>query len=73
MFAFSGIPQAIQCIKTGNSRGLNWGFLGLWFGGEVFTMAYIIPSGNVPLIFNYCFNFAILLILLRYKLWERKA
>ena len=70
-FALSGIPQAYKCYRAGHSRGLSWGFLGLWFIGECFTLVYIIPTGNVPLIFNYSFNFLVLCVLLRYKIWER--
>jgi uncharacterized protein with PQ loop repeat len=72
-FALSGIPQAWKCYKSGHSRGLSWGFLGLWFVGEIFTLIYIVPTGNVPLIFNYSFNFLVLTVLLRYKIWERKG
>ena len=71
-FAVCGIPQALQCYKTGHSRGLSWGFLMLWFIGELFTIAYVLPKMDIPLLFNYGFNLAVLLIILRFKLWERK-
>ena len=72
MFAICGIPQAWESAKTGHSRGLNWGFLITWFLGEVCTIIYVIPKQDWPLIFNYIGNFACLLVIIRYKIWERK-
>jgi uncharacterized protein with PQ loop repeat len=72
LFAFCGLPQAITCIKTGNSRGLSWTFLIMWFFGEIFTIIYILPKHDYILLGNYIMNFAFLLIMLKYKIWERK-
>ena len=72
LFALSGIPQAWECYRTGNARGLAWGFVALWAGGELFTLAYILNRGDLPLIFNYAVNFVVLAVILRYKIWERK-
>lgn len=71
-FAICGMPQAINCAKEGHSRGLSWSFLILWFIGEVFTIAYIWPKQDWILLSNYILNFASLLLMLRYKIWERK-
>jgi len=71
LFAFCGLPQAVECFKKGHSRGLNWGFLLCWFFGEVLTIVYVLPKMDIPLLFNYGFNLIILLIILRYKIWER--
>lgn len=71
LFAFCGLPQAIQCFKTGHSRGLNWAFLLAWFFGEILTIVYVLPKMDVPLLFNYGFNLLILIVILRYKIWER--
>lgn len=71
LFAVCGLPQAIQCYKDGHSRGLNWFFLICWFGGEVFTIIYVWPKGDIPLLFNYFLNLGFLGIMLRYKIKER--
>lgn len=72
LFAICGLPQAIQCAKDGHSRGLNWFFLLAWLGGEVLTTIYIWPKADYPLLANYVVNFVFLLVMLRYKIWERK-
>lgn len=71
LLAFCGLPQAIQSIKTGNSNGLNWGFISAWFGGELLTLAYVIPKMDLPLLFNYSANIAFLLIIIKYRIWPR--
>jgi uncharacterized protein with PQ loop repeat len=72
LFAICGLPQAIQSIRDGHSRGLNWGFLVCWTGGEIFTISYVWPKADYPLLANYFANMIFLLIMLRYKIWERK-
>lgn len=71
LFAISGFPQALQCMKEGHSRGLAWGFLLAWLGGEIFTITYIWPKMDIPLLANYLVNLIFLGIMLRYKIWER--
>ena len=66
------IPQAWQSIKDGHTRGLNWGFLGSWFIGECAMLIYILPMNDMALSFNYVLNFFLLLVMLRYKIVERK-
>ena len=71
LFAFCGLPQAITCIKTGNSKGLSWTFLIMWFFGEIFTIVYILPKQDYILLGNYILNFGFLLIMLKYKIKPR--
>jgi len=71
--ACCGMPQALQSWKEGHSNGLSWGLILLWLFGEIFTLAYVIPTGNLPLIFNYIFNIIVILVMLRYKIWPRKT
>lgn len=71
LFAICGLPQAVQCAREGHARGLNWFFLLAWLGGEVLTIAYVWPKMDVPLLANYFINLVFLLIMLRYKIWER--
>ncbi len=71
LFAICGLPQALQSIKDGHSRGLNWFFLLAWLFGEVFTIIYIWPKMDLPLLANYSVNLIFLMIMLKYKIWER--
>ena len=71
LFAACGIPQAYESYTKGHSRGLTWAFLLMWLGGEILTLAYIIPKGDWPLLFNYVNNLICLLIILRYKIKPR--
>lgn len=71
LFAICGLPQAVQCAKDGHARGLNWFFLLCWFFGEVLTIIYVLPKMDLPLLANYVANMVFLLIMLRYKIWER--
>lgn len=73
LFAICGLPQALQSIKDGHSRGLNWFFLLAWLGGEIFTIIYILPKMDLPLLANYAVNLIFLGIMLKYKIWERVA
>jgi uncharacterized protein with PQ loop repeat len=62
-----GIPEVVRTIKD-NKCHLGWNFLLLWFGGELFMLMYVIPMKDLPLLFNYVFNFALVGIMLYYKL-----
>lgn len=75
MLALCGIPQAVLCWRLGNADALSWGFLTMWFGGEVLTLVYVLSFQSVsyPLLFNYSFNIAALLVIFRYKVWPRNA
>jgi uncharacterized protein with PQ loop repeat len=71
LFAICGLPQAIECYRNKNANGLSWGFLLCWFFGELFTMIYIIPKMDMPLLFNYSLNMVFLIIILYYKIKGR--
>jgi uncharacterized protein with PQ loop repeat len=72
LFAICAIPQAIECIKSGHSRGLNWFFLIAWAFGEIFTVIYVWPKQDWILLGNYFFNSGCVAVMLYYKIWERK-
>ena len=72
MLAICGLPQAIESYKTKSSEGLTWGFILLWFFGELFTFAYIIPKMDLPLLINYSANLIFLIIILYYKIFSKK-
>lgn len=68
LLAFCGLPQAWESWKTKSSAGLTWGFIGMWFMGELCTFAYIIPKMDWPLLFNYSANIIFLIIIIYYKI-----
>jgi uncharacterized protein with PQ loop repeat len=72
LLAFCGLPQAIESYKTKSSAGLTWGFLVMWFIGEILTVIYIIPKWHWPLIFNYTANIIFLSVILYYKIKPKK-
>ena len=72
LLAFCGLPQAIESYKTKSSEGLTWGFIGMWFFGEIMTIIYILPQMVLPLIFNYTANIIFLSIIIYYKINPKK-
>jgi MtN3 and saliva related transmembrane protein len=72
LLAFCGLPQAIESYKTKSSEGLTWGFLFMWFMGEIFTIIYILPQMVLPLLFNYTANVIFLSIIIYYKINPKK-
>ena len=72
LLAFCGLPQAIESYKTKSSEGLTWGFIGMWFIGEIMTIIYILPQMVLPLIFNYTANIIFLAIIIYYKLAPKR-
>jgi len=72
LLAICGLPQAIESYKTKSSEGLTWGFILLWFFGEIFTFAYILPKMDLPLLINYSVNIIFLIIILYFKIFPKK-
>ena len=72
LLAFCGLPQAWESYKTKSSEGLTWGFILMWFMGEIFTVIYIIPKWHWPLIFNYTANIIFLSVIIYYKIKPKK-
>ena len=73
LLAFCGLPQAWESYKTKSSAGLTWGFLFMWFVGELCTFAYILPKMDLPLMFNYGANIIFLIIIIYYKIRPGKV
>jgi len=71
LLAFCSVPQAIKSIYDGHSDGLSWGFILMWFLGEIFTVGYVIAENATPLILNYTANILFLLVIIKYKIWKR--
>lgn len=72
LLAFCGLPQAYESYKTKKSEGLTWGFIGMWFTGELCTFAYIIPKMDFPLLVNYSANICFLCVIIYFKIWSKK-
>jgi len=73
LLATCGAPMAWQSHKQGHSDGIAKGFLWMWFWGEIFVLIYVLPQLLYPLIINYGFNIVLVLIVLKYKYYPRKA
>jgi uncharacterized protein with PQ loop repeat len=69
--AVCGIPQAWMSFKQGHSEGISLGFLLLWTVGEIFTILYVLPMANAPLLLNYSCNLIFLSVIWRYRLCPR--
>ena len=73
LFSACAIPQAWQVYKQGHAQGLNKVFLLMWFFGELGSIIFAAIKGlPIQLMANYVFNMLLLMIILRYKMWERK-
>lgn len=73
LLAFCGLPQAVDSFKTGRSSGVTWGLLGMWGAGEILTFLYVLPTMELPLLFNYASNMVFISVILYYKVWPRKG
>lgn len=71
LLAFCGLPQAIHSWRTGSSDGVTWGLISMWGLGEVFTIVYILPKMDWPLLFNYSANIVFISVVMWYKVWPR--
>lgn len=71
-FAVCAIPQAWMCYRNGHANGMSPYLLILWAGGEICTLAYVLPKGDWPLIFNYLCNMVSLGVICLYKLKPRR-
>tara|TARA_R110000868_G_scaffold87240_1_gene244124 strand:+ start:130 stop:402 length:273 start_codon:yes stop_codon:yes gene_type:complete len=71
--ALCAIPQAWLSYKQGHSQGISIYFLLMWTLGELFTLVYVIPMLNAPLILNYSGNVLFLAVIWKYKLLPKKS
>ncbi len=68
LFAVCALPQTLSVYRAGHANGLNWFFLLAWFFGELFTLIYIAPKGDLPLICNYVINMCFLCVIIYFKI-----
>ena len=71
LFSVCGIPQAYASYKNKNSNGISTSFIIMWFFAEIFTIIYIFPSNQIPLLMNYFVNLIIVLIIAYYKFFPK--
>ena len=68
LLALCAVPQAYKCCVDGHADGLSWGFLGMWLGGELFTLAYVaVVTPNLILFLNYFVNIVCLAVIIAVK------
>lgn len=73
MLAICSFPQAIMAYRQGHSDGISIWMLWLWGLGEVFTLIYIYPKGDLPLLVNYSANILCISVISWYRFRPRKA
>lgn len=73
LFAFCGLPQAIQCYKQGHAKGVSSLFIWMWTVGEVLMQVYVYSKHglDLPLLVNYWINTLFCIVIIRYKYFER--
>jgi len=71
LLSFCGLPQAIDSFKNKSSQGVTWGLILMWLFGELFTLIYVFPKSDFPLIFNYATNIIFISIIGYYKVFPK--
>ncbi len=67
LLTFCGVPELIRTLK--NRRcDMGWGFILMWFFGEIFCLFYGMDLSEVPLMINYTFNLVVVGVMLFYKM-----
>jgi uncharacterized protein with PQ loop repeat len=69
LLTFCGVPELFRTLKDKKCY-LGWGFLLMWFFGEVFCLFYGFGLMEIPLIINYVFNFSLVFVMVYYKTSE---
>lgn len=67
LLGMCALPELIHTIQKGTNDS-SWMFLGMWLGGELCLLVYVVPKKEYPLIFNYLFNVILISGLVYYKL-----
>lgn len=71
LLAVCAAPQAYLSLKQGHSNGVALGMLMLWLFGEIFTLAYVLPKMDWPLIVNYVANIVFIGVICWYRFYPR--
>ena len=70
LFSLCAVPQGYQAYRTRSVGDLSWGFLLMWFFGELLTLIYVVQGAESlqwPLITNYIINMIMVFYLLYAK------
>ena len=71
LLAVCGLPQAVESYRTKSSAGLTWGFIIMWFVGELCTFIYVLPKMDFPLLVNYSANIIFLSVIIYFKIKDK--
>jgi len=73
-FAVCGLPQAWECFKNKNAKGINPAFVGLWLVGEVcYVISILIKFGWVTwMMFNYTANIFSITVIIFYLIKDKR-
>lgn len=66
LLTFCGVPELIRTVKDKKCH-LGWGFILMWFFGEIFCVYYSFGLGEIPLIINYTFNLFLAMVMFSFK------
>ena len=72
LLAFCGLPQALHSWRAGSSDGVTWGLISMWGLGEVFTIVYVFPRMDWPLLFNYSANIVFISVIMWFKVFPKR-
>jgi uncharacterized protein with PQ loop repeat len=73
IMSLCAVPQVYRTWKTKKAEDLSWGFLLMWFWGEIFLCFYIVFKDfetnvfHIPLYLNYLFNTLLVVYLIYAK------
>jgi len=69
LLTFCGVPELIRTLKDKKCH-LGWGFIIMWFLGEIFCLFYGFDLNEIPLLINYTFNLLIVSVMFYYKITD---
>lgn len=74
LLAVCGIPQFVKVVREKHCDGLSYGFVFLWWGGELLVTWSLLESGlSNELLINYIPNVGITSVILWYKLFGKRT
>ena len=56
LLSICGLPQVIKTWRTKSVKDLSWGFLLIWFTGDILMGIYVLFNIQWPLLINYIVN-----------------
>lgn len=71
-YAIYSIPQAVDALKLGYTKGLSSSMVILLFGGGACSLIYILPDTESPLFYNFLVSVMCSSTILRYHFFPRK-